>query len=116
MAWLDGWAKLLLQQKHVLEQHLAKFCRVIPDQGLVKHSPERSDWSSPGLAAPAPTGGTVNLRHLRESIALLAARLRQHTAAVRLPRELQDLAPQVTYAGCMLVSASPVALPTVFFY
>ena len=61
---------------------------------------EGGDWSSPGLqGAPAPTGGTVNLRHLRESVALLAARLRQHKAAVALPPELQDLAPQVRWCG-----------------
>lgn len=37
----------------------------------------------------------VNLRHLREDVALLAARLRQHKADVRLPGDLQDLTPQV---------------------
>jgi hypothetical protein len=37
----------------------------------------------------------VNLRHLREHVALLAARLRQHKADVHLPKELQDLEPQV---------------------
>lgn len=54
----------------------------------------------------------VNLRHLREHVALLAARLRQHKADVNLAKELQDLEPQVSQLGfagftyyCMLVSA-----------
>lgn len=52
----------------------------------------------------------VNLRHLRESVALLSARLRQHTAAVRLTRELQDLTPQVRSAG-LIFSAGCQAQP-----
>lgn len=98
MAWLDAWAKLLLQHKCRLEHQLSKFAPVIPCEGLVPHSPCRTDWSSPGLPW-APTGGKVNLRHLRESVALLAARLRQHVckAAVHLPRELQDLTPEGPY-------------------
>jgi hypothetical protein len=53
----------------------------------------------------------VNLRHLREHVALLAARLRQHKADVNLPRELQDLEPQV---GRMdLLGLLPAAVTTV---
>jgi hypothetical protein len=143
MAWLDACAKLLLQQQHSLEQQLSKFTAVIPGQGLVRHSPQRSDYASHNLPV-TPTGGSVSclqteplslwspshacpgqhqhigcsrarnpasqesgrnvcsvcymqvsLRHLRESVALLAARLRQHKAAVLLPKALQDLTPQV---------------------
>jgi hypothetical protein len=61
MAWLDTWAKLLLLQQHSLEQQLAKFAPIIPGQGLVRHSPQRSDWSSPG-APLTPTGGIVGVR------------------------------------------------------
>lgn len=60
MAWLDTWSKLLLLQQHSLEQQLAKFAPVIPSQGLVRHSPQRSDWSSPG-APLTPTGGIVRV-------------------------------------------------------
>lgn len=40
----------------------------------------------------------VNLRHLLESVALLAARLRQHKSDVALPAEIQGLTPQVGLA------------------
>lgn len=59
MTWLDTWAKLLLQQQYILEQQLAKFAPVIPGQGLVRHTPQRSDWSSPGSPL-TPTGGIVS--------------------------------------------------------
>lgn len=58
MAWLDAWAKLLLQHKSRLEHQLSKFAPVIPCEGLVPHNPCRTDWSSPGLPW-APTGGKV---------------------------------------------------------
>lgn len=52
----------------------------------------------------------MNLRHLRESVALLAARLRQHKVAVPLPKVLQDLTPQVRVqqqgATCVAPGAS----------
>jgi hypothetical protein len=59
MAWLDAWAKLLLQQQYSLEQQLAKFTPVITAQGLVRGTPQRSDYGSPGVPV-TPTGGNVS--------------------------------------------------------
>jgi hypothetical protein len=59
MAWLDVWAKLLLQQQYSLEQQLAKFTPVIASQGLVRGTPQRSDYGSPGVPV-TPTGGRVS--------------------------------------------------------
>lgn len=65
MAWLDAWAKLLLQQQHNLEQQLAKFTPVVPGEGLVCRTPQRSDWSRPGTPLN-PTGGRVSGAVCRE--------------------------------------------------
>lgn len=59
MAWLDAWTKLLLQQQYSLEQQLAKFTPVITSQGLVRGTPQRSDYGSPGVPV-TPTGGNVS--------------------------------------------------------
>lgn len=58
MAWLDAWAKLLLEAQYELEQQLSKFTAVIAVQGLVRHSPQRSDYGSPKVPV-TPTGGKV---------------------------------------------------------
>lgn len=65
-------------------------CGQVGDQGLQASPTEL-----------VTTGGRVNLRHLREDVAYLAWRLRQHTASVFLPPELQDLRPQVSPRGDM---------------
>jgi hypothetical protein len=64
MAWLDAWAKLLLQHQSILEQQLAKFAPVVPGEGLVWHTPQRSDWSRPGTPLN-PTGGRVSGQYCR---------------------------------------------------
>lgn len=67
MAWLDACVKLLLQQQYSLEQQLSKFTAVIPGQGLVRHSPKRSDYSSHNLPL-MPTGGSVSAPLLMQSM------------------------------------------------
>lgn len=67
MAWLDACAKLLLQQQYSLEQQLSKFTAVIPGQGLVRHSPQRSDYSSHNLPV-TPTGGSLSAPLLIQSL------------------------------------------------
>eukprot|EP00877_Chromochloris_zofingiensis_P012667 jgi/Chrzof1/7654/Cz02g31220.t1 len=89
--WLDGQAGQLLAQKRALEAEVAKFAPVIHAGGLLPSKPQRSEPYGIRDKDQAPLGGKVNLRHLREDITLLAARLRQHKAHVPLAPEFKDL-------------------------
>jgi hypothetical protein len=77
MAWLDAWAKLLLQHQSILEQQLAKFAPVVPGEGLLWHTPQRSDWSRPGTPLN-PTGGRVSGQYLTVARSASAPGLTQH--------------------------------------
>jgi hypothetical protein len=88
--WLEAEAALLRGHKRRLEEALSAFAPIVRGCGLECDSCGGQGHGHSGGGGCAPThahagpGGAVNLRRLRDDIALLAGRLRQ----VRVRRAL----------------------------
>ncbi|KIY94203.1 hypothetical protein MNEG_13758 [Monoraphidium neglectum] len=113
--WLEAEAALLRGHKRRLEEALSAFAPIVRGCGLECDSCGGQGHGHSGGGGCAPThahagpGGAVNLRRLRDDIALLAGRLRQHKSKVPLPPELQSLVGEVAAAVAAAAATAAAA-------